>query len=99
MLRTEKNREIKMPSKISIEIQLPDNFPEKYKKAAIRAADLCSVKKHIENSRAFETYVTTLASYFSQEATEYAGRRSPRGMPGSLYGPYQSKGVSRNPMN
>jgi ribosomal protein S12 methylthiotransferase accessory factor len=34
--------------KINLEIQLPPTFPEKYKEAVIRAADLCAVKKHFE---------------------------------------------------
>jgi putative redox protein len=34
--------------KIDLEIQLPPSFPEKYKDAVIRAADLCAVKKHFE---------------------------------------------------
>jgi putative redox protein len=33
---------------INLEIQLPATFPEKYKDAVIRAADLCAVKKHLE---------------------------------------------------
>lgn len=38
-----------MISKIELEIQLPPNFPEKYKDAVIRTAEQCAVKKHIEN--------------------------------------------------
>lgn len=33
--------------KIEIEIQLPPDFPEKYKAAVIHAADNCAVKKHL----------------------------------------------------
>ncbi len=33
--------------KISIDITLPRGFPEKYKKAVWRTANLCTVKKHI----------------------------------------------------
>jgi ribosomal protein S12 methylthiotransferase accessory factor len=40
-----------MVEKIDLEIQLPPSFPEKYKEAVIRAADLCAVKKHFENPR------------------------------------------------
>ncbi|NIM19198.1 MAG: osmotically inducible protein OsmC [Candidatus Latescibacteria bacterium] len=58
ILRTERNEEIRMTSKITIEIQLPGFFPEKYKKAVVRAAELCSVKKHIQRAPEFETYVT-----------------------------------------
>ncbi|MGF1585375.1 MAG: OsmC family protein [Bacteroidales bacterium] len=41
------NQEKKMIGKISIDIQLPAGFPEKYKEAVIKAADLCAVKKHL----------------------------------------------------
>ncbi len=34
-------------TKVEIEIQLNDTFPEKYKKAVVRAANLCAVKKHL----------------------------------------------------
>jgi len=33
--------------KIEIAIELPPDFPEKYKDAVISAANLCAVKKHI----------------------------------------------------
>ena len=37
-----------MVENIDLEILLPADFPEKYKEAVIRAADLCAVKKHLE---------------------------------------------------
>jgi putative redox protein len=37
-----------MVDKIDLEIQLPPTFPEKYKQAVIRSAELCAVKKHFE---------------------------------------------------
>jgi ribosomal protein S12 methylthiotransferase accessory factor len=33
---------------IHIDIQVPREFPEKYKNAVIKAAQVCSVKKHLE---------------------------------------------------
>jgi putative redox protein len=45
--------------KISIEIQLPQEFPQKYTAAVIRAAEKCSVKKLMENPPAFDINVTT----------------------------------------
>jgi ribosomal protein S12 methylthiotransferase accessory factor len=39
----------RMISKVELEIQLPTDFPEKYKEAVIRSAEQCAVKKHIEN--------------------------------------------------
>ena len=34
---------------LQIEINLPVDFPEKYKDAVIKAADQCAVKKHLNN--------------------------------------------------
>jgi putative redox protein len=45
-----------MISKIDLEIQVPPTFPEKYESALIRAADLCAVKKHMEQPPQFEVY-------------------------------------------
>jgi ribosomal protein S12 methylthiotransferase accessory factor len=33
--------------KIKLDIELPPGFPEKYRDAVVRAADLCAVKKHL----------------------------------------------------
>jgi len=38
-----------LAEKISLKIQLPADFPEKYKAAVIRAADQCKVKHHFEH--------------------------------------------------
>jgi ribosomal protein S12 methylthiotransferase accessory factor len=54
VMRTSRSPETKRIEKISIEIQLPPEFPEKYKKAVIKAVDSCSVKIHILNPPAFE---------------------------------------------
>ncbi len=37
-----------LASQISLEIQLPADFPEKYRAAVVRAAEQCKVKKHFE---------------------------------------------------
>jgi len=50
----EVNRMTGMVSKIKLDIQLPTDFPEKYKTAVIRAADQCAVKKHFEHPPTFE---------------------------------------------
>jgi putative redox protein len=36
-----------MAEKITLDILLPPDFPEKYKAAVIKAADTCTVKKHL----------------------------------------------------
>lgn len=41
------NPETRLIEKIDIEIKLPEGFPEKYREAVIKAADLCTVKKHL----------------------------------------------------
>ena len=61
ILLFERNLETKMMEKIKIEIQLPPDFPEKYKKAVIRSADSCSVKKHIINPPESEISEISLA--------------------------------------
>jgi len=48
------NREIHLIGTIRIAITLPAGFPEKYKAAVIRAADLCTVKRTMLNPPAFE---------------------------------------------
>lgn len=41
---------------IELEIQLPPGFPLKYKDSLIRSAELCAVKKHLENPPHFEIH-------------------------------------------
>ncbi len=52
-----------MVSEISLDIQVPPDFPEKYHEALIRTAELCAVKKHFENPPTFniQTRVKDLA--------------------------------------
>jgi ribosomal protein S12 methylthiotransferase accessory factor len=40
--------------KIDLEIQVPPSFPQKYHSSLIRSAQLCAVKKHLENPPEFE---------------------------------------------
>ncbi len=42
-----------MVEKIDLEIQVPNSFPEKYHDSLIRSAELCAVKKHLENPPKF----------------------------------------------
>jgi len=58
--RIEKNHEIGVISKIALDIQLPPNFPDKYREAVIRAADQCAVMKAIENPPIFEVAATVV---------------------------------------
>jgi putative redox protein len=45
-----------MVGKVELEIQVPPSFPERYRDALIRAADLCAVKKHFEKPPKFEIH-------------------------------------------
>jgi putative redox protein len=44
----------RLPANIKLDIKLPSDFPEKYKAAVINAAELCAVKKTINNPPKFE---------------------------------------------
>src|SRR5512147_1567333 len=57
--RVHSNRLNGMVEKIELEIQVPENFPPKYYDALIKSAELCAVKKHLENPPRFE--ITTKA--------------------------------------
>ena len=49
----EVDRATGMVSKVLLDIQLPPDFPEKYKTAVIRAAEQCKVKKHFKHPPQF----------------------------------------------
>jgi ribosomal protein S12 methylthiotransferase accessory factor len=51
--KTEFSKETGLPVSITIDIQLPDDFPEKYKESVIAVAELCKVKKSIASPPAF----------------------------------------------
>ncbi|MCD4846923.1 MAG: OsmC family protein [Candidatus Aegiribacteria sp.] len=44
---SDRNPETGKIDRVNIDIRLPADFPQKYKKALIRSAEQCSVKKHI----------------------------------------------------
>ena len=54
-LHTEADEKKKMITKVEITIIVPPDFPDKYKQAVIRAADLCTVKKHLQDPPVIET--------------------------------------------
>ena len=58
VMKTKRDTESRMIKKITIDINLPDGFPEKYKNAVRQAADLCAVKKHIINAPEFEITIS-----------------------------------------
>ena len=46
-LETVRDPERKRLRKVRVEVKLPPDFPDKYRKAIVRAADQCAVKRHI----------------------------------------------------
>jgi len=54
------NPATRLIDKIDLEIQLPDDFPEKYKDAVIKSADQCAVKRHLQEAPEFEVYTKTV---------------------------------------
>jgi ribosomal protein S12 methylthiotransferase accessory factor len=50
----ERSPATKLIATIRIEMTLPPGFPEKYRAAIVRAADQCTVKKHLSEAPAIE---------------------------------------------
>jgi putative redox protein len=48
------DEETGLPRNIKLEIKLPHDFPEKYKEAVISVAELCKVKKTMDDPPVFE---------------------------------------------
>jgi len=59
--RMETNRMTGMTEKVELEIQVPPTFPEKYRPALIHSAELCAVKKHLENPPKFDIVTKEVA--------------------------------------
>lgn len=57
--RTESDPLTGLVSRITLDIQLPPDFPEKYRTAMVRAAEQCAVKKHFEHPPAIEVSTST----------------------------------------
>ena len=52
--RTVYSKETKLPVSITIDIQLPAGFPDKYRASLISVAELCKVKKSIASPPTFD---------------------------------------------
>ena len=52
--RVHRDMQTGMIGQVDLEIQVPSAFPEKYLPSLIRSAQLCAVKKHLENPPDFE---------------------------------------------
>ena len=49
-----------MVGRVQFEIQVPSDFPEKYHRALVRAAEQCAVKKHLEHPPEFEIFTKVM---------------------------------------
>jgi ribosomal protein S12 methylthiotransferase accessory factor len=58
--RVHSDRSTGMVGKIELEIQVPSDFPEKYRDALVKSAELCAVKKHLETPPQFDIYTQTV---------------------------------------
>lgn len=56
--RVHSNPMTHMVDKIDLEIQVPADFPDKYRDSLIRSAELCAVKKHLEKPPKFDITTT-----------------------------------------
>jgi putative redox protein len=50
---TEYDPMTRMIARVNLDIDLPEDFPERYAPALIRSAELCAVKKHLERPPEF----------------------------------------------
>ncbi|MFC1679142.1 OsmC family protein [Elusimicrobiota bacterium] len=50
---TERDKQSKAITRVVIKIQLPTGFPDKYKQAVVKAAELCTIKKYLGNPPSF----------------------------------------------
>ena len=53
-MTTEKGEVSRMIDKISIVVDVPPGFPEKYRPALVKAVDHCTVKAHMIRAPQFE---------------------------------------------
>jgi ribosomal protein S12 methylthiotransferase accessory factor len=60
--------------RLVLRIILPEGFPEKHREAVVRAANLCSVKKHIFDPPAFEISTTVSATPVDSVPAESTAR-------------------------
>jgi ribosomal protein S12 methylthiotransferase accessory factor len=56
--RVNKNPASGMVDSIDLDIQVPESFPEKYRESLVRSANLCAVKKHLEQPPVFNVFTS-----------------------------------------
>lgn len=57
----DRDKQTKMIERVRIDIALPEDFPEKYVSGVVRSAALCTVKKQMNPSVAFEITTRTVS--------------------------------------
>lgn len=50
----ERNPDTGLIGKITLDLTLPEGFPDKYKAAILKSMELCTVKKHLANPPSFD---------------------------------------------
>jgi ribosomal protein S12 methylthiotransferase accessory factor len=58
--RMHSDRTTGLVGQIDLDIQLPPDFPAKYRDAVIRSAEQCAVKKHLEHPPIFNVTTSTV---------------------------------------
>lgn len=53
-MNLEKDSESGLVSKITLDLTLPEGFPEKYRHAIVHSMNFCTVKKHLQNPPEFK---------------------------------------------
>lgn len=56
-MRQDYDEEANLVRKLFIDVEVPADFPEKYKNALVKALDTCTVKRHLVEVPAFEVTV------------------------------------------
>jgi putative redox protein len=56
----EYDKQTGLPVNVKLDIKLPSDFPEVYKEAVVKAAELCKVKKTIANPPQFDVITSQL---------------------------------------
>jgi len=59
--KVDRDKKTKMIERVCIDIALPEDFPEKYVNGVVKSAALCTVKKQLNPSIAFEITTRTVA--------------------------------------
>ncbi len=60
--RAHQDPETRMIGSVELDIEVPPEFPPKYYDALVRAANLCAVKKHLENPPRFDVKTVVRAA-------------------------------------